>query len=128
MELDRDWKAARPPQLSFGTQCPAPEGIKPASPLTVGRLYGYYAHGADIAFILPVAQAGADGLRDALYVAGDFNGWQEAVGQDEWRMRLVELEGEKVFPVVGRSREIFPSHGTAFQIRHRRTSVAEHGG
>ncbi len=116
VELDRDWKAARPPQLSFGTQCPAPGGIKPASPLTVGRLYGYYAHGADIAFILPVAQAGADGLRDALYVAGDFNGWQEAVGQDEWRMRLVELEGEKVFLWSGEAAKFFRPAGQRFKF------------
>lgn len=98
VEFDRDWRAARPPLLSFGTQCPAPGGLRPASPLTVGRAFGYFVHGSELSFLLPLAQAGAvDPQHEAYYVAGDFNGWQEAVGKPEWRMRLVELEGEQVF-------------------------------
>jgi len=117
VEFDRDWRTARPPLLSLGRQCPAPGGLRPASPVTVGRTYGYFVHGSELTFLLPLAQAGAvDAPHETYYVAGDFNGWQEAVGRPEWRMRLVELEGEPVFFWSGEMTAFFRPPGLRFKF------------
>lgn len=54
------------------------------------RRYGYFVneHGDMVFALSPEATA-----EKAVYVAGDFNGWQDAVGREEWRMTLGELEG-----------------------------------
>jgi len=89
IELDRDWRGSRPPLLSMGRHCPTPGGLAPASMLFAGRTYGYFVRGEEMVFVLPASQwMGIDPARDSVYLAGDFNGWQDAVGRPEWRMHL----------------------------------------
>jgi pullulanase/glycogen debranching enzyme len=102
VELDRDWRAARPPQFSIGDRCFAPGGLAPASPLIVGCSYGYFVAESEITFVCDDAhRAGYDARRDTLYLAGDFNGWQQAVGAEEWRMKPAEIEGYRVLAWTG---------------------------
>ena len=60
--------------------------------------YRYFVNGVgEMVFALtPEHGSEIDLTRDTLYVAGDFNGWQEAVGNEAWRLRPEELDGEHV--------------------------------
>ncbi|HVU25024.1 MAG TPA: alpha-amylase family glycosyl hydrolase [Opitutus sp.] len=117
VELSRDWLGLRPPQLSLGTRCPMPGALAPASMLTTGRAFGYFVRGEQIVFMLPDARAvGVNPERDAVYVAGDFNGWQNAIGQDEWRMRTAEINGERILSWSGPAARFLKPAGQRFKF------------
>ncbi len=103
IELDRDWRGSRPPQFTFGDQCPAPAGLAMDSGLMAAISYRYFVDAAgDFVFALtPEHGSVIDPERDTVYVAGDFNGWQAAVGREEWRLRPGVLDGEKVLLWTG---------------------------
>ena len=87
VELDRDWPGEAPPRITLGEQCPAPDALAPAPGLVTGRAYGYYVNEGKITFVLPLEHGCAvDPLNDTVYLAGDFNGWQAAVGKEAWRL------------------------------------------
>jgi hypothetical protein len=78
--------------------------LAPAPGLPAARAYGYYFDNVDgkVTFVLPLDHGGAiDPARDTVYLAGDFNDWQQAIGQDEWRLVPVLLEGERVLSWSG---------------------------
>lgn len=97
VELDRDWLGARSPQFSLGSQCAGPVRIALAPLRTVAGAFGYGVEGDQIVFVLSEEEwGGSDPEHDEIFLAGDFNGWQQAVGLPEWRLRLGKLEGERV--------------------------------
>ncbi len=103
VELDRDWTDHALPRFTLGDQCAVPAGLKPAPGLIAGSRYGYFLnpHG-EISFVLPLEHGSAvDAVRDAVYLAGDFNGWQAAIGADEWRLKPAELDGASVLMWTG---------------------------
>src|SRR5688572_25813864 len=104
IELDRDWTARAHPRFTLGKHCPTPRALAPAPGLPSGRAYGYFfdnAHG-QVTFVLPLEHGcDVDATRDTVYLAGDFNGWQDAVGKADWRMEPAELEGERVLKWSG---------------------------
>lgn len=103
IELDRDWGGRQPPRFSLGKHRAAPAGLKAAPGLTAGRAFGYFFNEPGvISFVLPLEHGcDIDPARDVVYVAGDFNGWQAAVGQPEWQLRPVQLEGERALVWTG---------------------------
>ena len=99
IELDRDWTERRPPRFTLGSHCPTPSALAPAPGLPAGRAFGYFFNNADgqISFVLPLEHGcDIDPKHDTVYLAGDFNGWEAAVGQDGWRMQPATVEGERV--------------------------------
>ncbi len=117
VEFDRDWRGARPPQLSLGYHCPAPGGLAPASMLTTGRAFGYFVRGEEIVFVFADGQrVGVDLARDAVYLAGDFNGWQEAVGREEWRMQPAEINDEQILSWSGPAAKFLEPAGQRFKF------------
>ncbi|HWA87165.1 MAG TPA: alpha-amylase family glycosyl hydrolase [Opitutus sp.] len=117
VELSRDWLGLRPPQLSLGTHCPMPGALAPASMLTTGRAFNYFVRGEQIVFVLPDARAaGVNPERDALYLAGDFNGWQQAIGQEEWRLHSAEINGEKILSWSGAAARFLKPAGQRFKF------------
>src|SRR4051812_20662683 len=99
IELDRDWTGRAPPRFTLGKHCPMPSALAPAPGLPAGRADGYFFNNLDgvISFVLPLEHGcDVDPAQDKVYVAGDFNGWQEAVGKEEWELKPADLEGERV--------------------------------
>jgi pullulanase/glycogen debranching enzyme len=97
VELDRDWTERRVPRFTFGEECPAPAALRPASGLVVGSVYGYFLNPkGEIAFVLPLEHGCDVNPSDTVYLAGDFNGWQAAVGDPAWQLQRTELGGEQV--------------------------------
>ncbi|HEX2853154.1 MAG TPA: alpha-amylase family glycosyl hydrolase [Opitutaceae bacterium] len=118
VELNRDWPDRRLPRFTFGEQCPAASGLAPASGLTVGRTYGYFLNPyGEIAFLLPLEHGcDVDPARDTVYLAGDFNGWQAAVGDPAWQLHPAELDGERVLLWRGEAARFLTEPGLRFKF------------
>ena len=103
VELSHDWTARQEPRFTLGTQCPMPSSLAPAPGLPAGRTYGYFLNPqGEITFLLPLEHGcDIDPARDTVYLAGDFNGWQAAVGDPAWRMQPATIEGERVLRWTG---------------------------
>jgi pullulanase/glycogen debranching enzyme len=97
VEFDRDWDMPTPPAvaLSGGAEV---TGFARAPDLTAAKTYRYFLKDpATIAFVLPIRRgSGVDPAVNRVYVAGAFNGWQAAVGAEEWQLKPALLGGEKV--------------------------------
>ncbi len=117
VEFDRDWPGAPAPQLTMGNQCPAPGALAPASVAEVGTAFGYCVRGTEIVFVLPEAHCGGGNVnRDGAYLGGDFNGWQNAVGRDEWRLQSVEIDGQRVLAWSGPAAGFLEPAGQRFKF------------
>jgi len=118
IELDRDWTERRAPRFTLGRHCPFPSALVPAPGLPAGRAYGYFLNPPDdIAFVFPLDyDCDIDPTRDAVYLAGDFNQWQAAIGQDEWRLQPVQLEGEPVLMWTGDAARFLAQPGQRFKF------------
>ena len=95
IELARDWTAPAPPPLTLGPGAPALTRVEPERDHAFGRESGYFVNAAgDIVFCLwPGDCAGLEPAAE-VFLAGDFNGWQKAVGDAAWRLRPASLDGE----------------------------------
>lgn len=99
IELTRDWRARYSPPLLIG-----PDGLSFAT-LTKVPDYAYGAESCyfanrkgEIFFFLRLdrhPELAAEGT--TVYLAGDFNGWQDAVGKEAWQLRRAKLAGDSVF-------------------------------
>jgi pullulanase len=104
IELARDWKARHAPPIKFsGGLNVRPLGRVPDH--TYGTDSGYFETPAgDIFFFLPRPDrtvVAAD--PETYFLAGDFNGWGEAVGASEWQLTAASLDGEPVWLWSGRA-------------------------
>jgi pullulanase/glycogen debranching enzyme len=118
VELDRDWTDRSLPRFTLGAALPEPVRLAPAPGLTAGRSYGYFLDALGrITFVLPL-EHGCDvnPERDAVYLAGDFNGWQAAVGAEEWRLQPAELDGEQVLRWSGEAARFLTQPGLRFKF------------
>ncbi len=118
IELNHDWTLRGRPRFTLGKHCPALSGLAPAPGLAAGKAYGYFfnAHG-EISFVLPLEHGcNIQPDLDTVYLAGDFNGWQLAVGMDEWRLRPAYLEGERVLMWTGDAARFLLQPGLRFKF------------
>jgi pullulanase/glycogen debranching enzyme len=70
---------------------------------------GYFVNRKDeIFFFLRLSQyPDIDPAVEAVYLAGDFNGWQNAVGNAEWSLRKASLDGESVLLWTGEAERFY---------------------
>jgi len=97
-EFNCDWSGQTAPWLKLGD---GPADIleqAPAPGMAASRAFGYFSYQpGELAFVFPLEHGcDIDPARDRVYVAGDFNGWQQAVGNPEWELIPAELDGERV--------------------------------
>jgi pullulanase len=118
VELDRDWTDRSLPRFTLGEQCPAPGALAPAPGLVAGRTYGYFLNPkGEISFVVPLEHGcNVDATRDLVYLAGDFNGWEAAIGADEWRLHPAELDGEQVLVWTGEAARFLGVAGQRFKF------------
>lgn len=95
IELDADWTADLLPLLAPGEKAFRLASLAPAAPELYAEEAAYFvdADGRVVFVLDPAEHAGVDFERTALYVGGDFNGWQEAIGRPEWQLKRGELLG-----------------------------------
>ncbi|MEO7412842.1 MAG: alpha-amylase family glycosyl hydrolase [Opitutaceae bacterium] len=117
VELDRDWTERQLPCFTFGEQCPVPSALSPASGLAVGSAYGYFLDAqGKISFLLPLEHGCDVHLSDTVYLAGDFNEWQKAVGDPAWQLQRIELGGERVLLWRGDPARFLTEPGLRFKF------------
>jgi hypothetical protein len=81
--LGRNWldQTALPPLVMDPGDKPL-RLIRRVSPLLFGRRAGYCLNGEELVFILwPKYYPNLDWEDEVIYVGGDFNGWEKAVGK-----------------------------------------------
>ncbi len=94
IELTHDWRARHLPPLSLSA------GGKFASlqrvpDYTFGSESTYFVNRKGVIWFFLRLDRHAEliGSSEAVYVAGDFNGWHEAIGHEEWVLREASMDG-----------------------------------
>ncbi len=87
-------------------------------PACAGGAFGYFLDPQGEIFVSCPLEHGCDvdPARDTVYLAGDFNGWQAAVGEDEWQLQPAELDGERVLLWTGDAARFLRSAGLRFKF------------
>ena len=105
IELTRDWIAEALPPFALGPDGPALAAVERAGDHTYGCESGYFVNARDeIFFFLQLGHhPDIDPAATAVFLAGDFNGWQRAIGDPGWRLRPASLDGEPVLLYAARA-------------------------
>lgn len=117
IELVRDWRLREKPDLRLSGGLTF-TGLERVSDLVHGRDYGYFvAAPGRVFFVVSVAaHPEIDPLAERLYLAGDFNGWADAAGRDEWELFPATVSGELMMVWSGASETFLNSHGLRFKF------------
>jgi pullulanase/glycogen debranching enzyme len=117
VEFDRNWESAAPPAIALSGSVEVTRFAR-APDLEVAKTLRYFLKDpATLAFALPLKRNGGVGRADEkVYVAGPFNGWQAAVGNEDWRLHLEALDGEDVLLWTGPAREVMKGGEVLFKF------------
>ena len=117
VEFDRNWDLAAPPAIALSGAVEVTQ-FKRAPDLEVAKTLRYFVREpGTVCFVLPLKRNGGVGRADErVYVAGAFNGWQAAVGNEDWRLKLQDLDGEDVLLWSGSSRKILKGGEVMFKF------------
>ncbi len=112
IELARDWRARHPPPLALGGGARF-ASLRHVPDYVFGCASGFFINRkSEIYFFVRVDPATAATPSETLYLAGDFNGWADAIGRDEWALRPASLDGDPVLLWSGHA-DRFLSHPPA---------------
>ena len=75
--------------------------------------YGYFVND-DGALVFAVRREAHS--ENEIYVAGDFNGWSEAIGDEKWKMTAGELAGEPMWLWVGLPDQFWAESSICFKF------------
>jgi len=108
IELVHDWRARHPPPLVLsGPDAPRFATLTKVPDYVYGATSAYFVNKqGEIFFFLKIKDH--PGLLETdVYLAADFNGWGDAVGQDAWRLRRTTLAGDDVLLLNGAAERFF---------------------
>lgn len=99
IELDADWTGESLPLLAPGDHAFAFAALFPAAAGRNAVETAYYVDAAgDLVFVFDPAEHPWLNLANTpVFLAGDFNGWQEAVGRPEWRLEPGAVNGRALW-------------------------------
>jgi pullulanase len=99
IEFDADWRENLLPILAPGDKVFEFASLEPAQPELYAQEAAYFVDDdGRLVFVLdPSEYSWVDFTRTPAYVAGDFNGWLDAVGRPEWQLEHGELLGREVW-------------------------------
>jgi len=103
IELTGDWRARGLPRLTLAEKPHRFARLAKLPDSEYGLVSGFYVDKAGkLVFCLdPNRVPNADWSKDVYFVAGSFNGWAEAVGRDEWRLKPTEIGERTVLTWTG---------------------------
>jgi pullulanase len=112
VEFDRNWDSPAPPAIALSGAVEV-TSFKRAPDLAAAKTYRYFLREpSTFAFALPLKRGGGvDPEKDKVYVAGPFNGWQAAVGNEEWRLKVEDLDGERLLLWTGPADKVLKGEG-----------------
>ncbi len=124
IEFARDWRSRTPPPVALcrGEACSVLATLTRLPDYTFGCDSGYFVNEHDeLFFFMPLSRhPELDPAHDALYVAGDFNGWQDAVGQQEWCLVPGTIAGDPVLLWSGPAARFPDAHQFKFVTSQHR--------
>lgn len=99
IEFDADWTSPSLPLLAPGDKAFAFASLHPAEPSRYAEESAYFVdRDGKLVFVFqPEEHSWLNLDNTPVYLAGDFNGWQDAVGRPEWRLEPAELNGRSVW-------------------------------
>lgn len=117
IELAQDWRQATLPNLHIEGAAPLASLSQPDA-LALARAFGYLlTPGGWIHFFLFTEDyPEIDPWTDRVFLAGDFNGWQYAVGDSTWELQPASLEGQSVLVWCGRAEPFLQHAGRRFKL------------
>jgi pullulanase len=117
VEFDRNWDSPAGPAIALSGGVEVTR-FRRSPELAAAKTYRYFLKDpATVAFALPLRRGGGvNPSVDKVYVAGAFNGWQAAVGKDEWLLRLTDLDGERLLLCTGPAELVMGSADKRFKF------------
>ena len=117
VEFDRDWDLPTPPAIALSGAIEVSSFTR-APDLAAVKTYRYFMRDhATICFALPFkTSGGVDPEHGQVYVSGPFNGWQAAVGNEAWRLKIDEVDGEKLFLWCGPAEHVLTGGDVPFKF------------
>lgn len=119
-ELSSDWEGTDLPEFHLEPGGPIAE-VARANLEAFARTSAYYLDDEGLHFYCSgrvLAQNQLD-LDEPVYVAGQFNGWGQAIGKEKWRMERAEVEGGEGLRLSLPLEEIDLPQGTGFKFVSR---------
>ncbi|PTY05531.1 glycoside hydrolase family 1 [Opitutaceae bacterium EW11] len=107
VELSRDWRARQIPPVTLGPKAPAFTTFTKVPDYLFGAESGYFVNRKGEIFFFLALSRYPELEGEDVYLAGDFNGWQDAVGRTEWRLQPAHLAGSSVLLWSARRAERF---------------------
>ncbi|MET0262475.1 MAG: alpha-amylase family glycosyl hydrolase [Rariglobus sp.] len=108
IELTHDWRARAMPSLSlsggakFATLQRVPDYVFGCESCYFSNRKG------DIWFFIRIAQhPELAKVKEKIYLAGDFNGWNEAIFNDEWQLHEASMDGDPALVWSGRADKFY---------------------
>jgi pullulanase/glycogen debranching enzyme len=117
VEFDRNWDSPAPPAVALSGAVEVTSFTR-APDLAAAKTYRYFLREpSTFAFALPLKRGGGvDPEKDKVYVAGPFNGWQAAVGNEDWRLKLDDLDGERLLLWTGPADKVLHGGDVLFKF------------
>ncbi len=107
VELAKDWRGRHIPPVTLGSGGPMFATFTKLAEEVFGRESGYFVtRKGEIFFVLDLADDAVTS-GEKIFLAGDFNGWQAAVGQPEWELKPTTLCGASVLALSAPRAERF---------------------
>ncbi len=98
VSLRRDWVHPQPPEFRWGPKDLPLRNVRRAPLSDYGNISGYFIKKDRLSFVVRADRyAEIDLSAEPIYVAGDFNGWADAVGKKEWQLRPMKLDGREFY-------------------------------
>lgn len=117
IELFKDWTTSETPDLQLSGGLPFSKLGRLGDHL-FAKKYGYFIGARDqIFFVLFISDhQELDTAIERLYLTGDFNGWQAAIGMAKWELNAASFGGEQAFVWSGPAQPFLSSGGFRFKF------------
>lgn len=98
VELNKDWRASRLPPISFERQAHSHLKLHPRPAIEYAEQSGYFVDDkGQVAFVFfPSKYSKIEYKGVSVFVSGSFNGWQDAIGDEEWELKPEKIGGKRV--------------------------------
>jgi pullulanase/glycogen debranching enzyme len=118
IEMTGDWRARGLPKLALVERPHRFARLHKISEGEFGLQAGFYVErdGTLVFCFEPPVAAGIDFAETPVFVAGSFNGWQQAVGRSEWRLSAKTVCGRHVLAWRGDGRAFLQDPNVQFKF------------
>jgi len=108
VELDRDWRSGRQPPIALEGKPMGFLSLKPVEPSDYAWESRYFENErGELAFVFnPEEYPAIDYDSAEVYLAGEFNGWGEAIGDSAWRLDFANVGGRDVLVLARPPEEV----------------------